>query len=317
MKIAVTSSSFSRNELLRNELLKLFPDSILFNGDGKKLENDSLIDFIKDADAVIVGLEKIDSIVLGCCKNLKIVSKFGVGLDNIDIDCCRRRNIAIGWTAGVNKLSVAEMVLAFMIMLNRNIFTTSFALKNGCWNKSGGFNLTNKTVGIIGVGNIGKEVIRLLNPFLCNILVNDTVDQTEYYNNTGVLEVEKNEIYKNADFISLHTPLTDKTRNLINADVFKMMKKTSFVINTARGGIVSLMDLKDALRKNIIAGAAVDVYDVEPPVDEEFLQLKNLICTPHIGGNSYESVVAMGMSAINHIKKYYSRVPSSCRVMGF
>ncbi len=304
MKIAVTTTSFSLNETLRNELMEIFPNC-KFNDSGKKLGGKELVDFLDGADGIIVGLEKIDASVIDALPKLKIVSKYGVGFDNIDLKYCKERKIIIGWTPGVNRVSVAEMALAFMIMLGRNLFKTSVQLKNGVWNKDGGFDLHGKTVGIIGVGNIGKEMVRLLRPFECNIMVNDIVDQATYYKEYDLSDSSKIEIYRTADFITIHTPLTDLTANLINRDTLSMMKKNAYLINTARGPIVNPLDLKWALKNEVIAGAALDVYEQEPPDDNELLALENIICTPHIGGNSYESVLSMGRSAINHLRNYF------------
>lgn len=270
------------------------------------MEGERLIEFIGDADGLIVGLERLDrEIIERLPNNLKIISKYGVGLDNIDLDSCKKRNIHIGWTPGVNRTSVAEIVVAFMISLSRNIFSTSNLLKKGIWNKEGGFNLSGKIVGIIGVGNIGKEVARLLKPFKVRCLVNDIIDQSVYYKENNLIEVTKDEIYAQADLLTIHVPLTDKTIHLINRDAIVKMKKTAFLINTSRGKVVIQQDLKWALINNIIAGAAIDVYEEEPPEDMEFLSLPNLICTPHIGGNSIESVLAMGRSAIQHLRDFF------------
>ncbi|MCX6077376.1 MAG: phosphoglycerate dehydrogenase [Campylobacterales bacterium] len=304
MKIIAVSPSFSNNKVLQDEIYKYFPHAKL-NLEGKRFNQNELIEYIKEADAVIVGLEPINEEVLNQCKNLKIVSKYGVGLNNIDLDACEKRDIAIGWTGGVNKLSVAEMTLGYMLMLCRNLFVTTNELKNGIWNKSGGFQLSGKTVGVIGVGYIGKELIRILEPFGCKVLVNDIINQDDYYAKNNLIEVSKEEIFKSADIVTIHTPYDDTTHNLVNKEIFEMMKKGAFVINSARGGIINEHDLKIALQENKIAGAAIDAYVEEPPTDEELLSLPNLICTPHIGGNSKEAVEAMGMSAIKHLREFF------------
>ena len=303
-KIVATSPSFSKSKVLQNRLQSIFPNAIL-NKEGIRFNKDELIEFIKDADGIIVGLEKIDDEVLEQCPNLKIVSKYGVGLNNIDLDACKRRNIEIGWTGGVNRLSVAEMTLGYMLMLSRNLFVTSNQLKKGIWNKSGGFQLSEKTIGIIGVGHIGKELVRLLKPFNCRILVNDIVDQSEYYKQNNLIEVSKEELFQESDIVTLHVPFDDNTENLVNDEVLEKMRTTAFLINSARGGIVNEDHLKDALKNNIIACAAIDAYVIEPPSDLDFLNYENLICTPHIGGNSQEAVEAMGLSAIKHLKEYF------------
>ncbi|HIC10218.1 MAG TPA: hydroxyacid dehydrogenase [Campylobacterales bacterium] len=301
MKIVATSPSFSKNRKLQEEIYRYFPDAKL-NLEGKRFTKEELIQFIGDADGAIVGLEEIDDEVVEACPNLKIVSKYGVGLNNLKFS---NPNIKIGWTGGVNRLSVAELVLGYMLMLARNIYITSNQLKSGTWNKSGGFQLSGKTIGIIGVGYIGKELIRLLQPFNCEILVYDVIDQTEYYNSVGVKEVDIPTILRNSDFVTLHVPLNKDTKNMISTEEFRTMKKSAYIINSARGGIVDEEALKEALKSGEIAGGAIDVYTTEPPTDTELLNLPNLITTPHIGGNAEEAVLAMGMSAIQHLREFF------------
>ncbi len=304
MKIVATSPSFSKNKKLQSEINKYFPD-VKLNIEGIKFNHDELIQFIKNSDAIIVGLDEINADVIEKCPNLRIISKYGVGLNNIDIEECQKRNIKIGWTGGVNKLSVAEMALGFMLMFARNLFMSSNELKNGNWNKSAGFQLSGKSIGIIGIGHTGKELVRLLKPFDCQILANDVVDQTDYFIKNNIEEASKDEIFRTCDFVTINTPFNDATNNMVDIEVLKSMKNTAYIINIARGGIINEADLKHALQKNIIAGAALDAFIDEPPTDQEFLNLPNLICTPHIGGNAKEAVEAMGMSAINHLKEFY------------
>ena len=304
MNIVATSPSFSKNKILQKEIYTHFPNAKL-NLEGKRFNQDELIEYIKDADAIIVGLEPINQEVLDSSPNLKIISKYGVGLNNIDLDACKSLDIAIGWTGGVNRLSVAEMALGFMLMFSRNLFMTSNELKRGTWNKAGGFQLSGKTVGIIGCGFIGKELVRLLKPFGCKILVNDIINQDEYYKKEGLIEVTKNELYQESDIVTIHTPHNETTDNMVTLDILKSMKESAYILNTARGGIINEQDLKYALQNGIIAGAGIDAYIEEPPTDREFIALPNLICTPHIGGNAKEAVEAMGMSAIKHLVEFY------------
>ncbi len=306
MNIIVTSPSFSKNEMLKEQILKYFPTATL-NLKGIRFSKIELIEYIKDADAIIVGLEIIDKELLSACKNLKIISKYGVGLNNIDLIECEKRNIKIGWTGGVNKLSVAEMTLGYMLMLSRNLYQTSNELKNNTWNKSGGFQLSGKKIGIIGMGYIGKEVVRLLKPFNCSIFVNDIINQDDYYSENNLLEVSKERIFEECDFVTIHSPHNETTNNLVDLKILKSMKVTSYILNTARGGIINENDLKFALKNNLIAGAAVDAYLEEPPTDKGLISLPNLICTPHIGGNAKEAIEAMGLSAIAHLKEFYNK----------
>ena len=303
MKVKVSTIAFSKNKLLVETLLKHFPDAEI-NYTGKRLNDVELIDYFADAEAVIVGLERLTPELLDKLPKLKIIAKYGVGLDNIDLIACKDRGIVVGWSGGVNKRSVAEMALGFMLSLCRNLFSTSNELKKLIWNKSGGIQLSGKTIGIIGLGNIGKELVVLLKPFGCNILVNDIEDVSEFATANNLQCVDKNTLISLSDIVSIHTPLTSETRNMFTTKEFNQMKKSAFIINTARGGIINEIDLKIALKEKIITGAALDVYETEPPLDKELLELPNLICTPHTGGNAAEAVFAMGESAINHLLKF-------------
>jgi phosphoglycerate dehydrogenase-like enzyme len=303
VKIAVPNKAFSINDTLIAELGEYF-DDVRINESGERYNGSALIEFIADADAVIIGLEDFNKDIIDACPGVKIVAKYGVGLNNVDIAYCQEKGVKVAWQAGVNKLSVAEMAIGFMLMLIRNLYLTSNQLKAANWNKSGGANLSEKVIGIIGVGHIGKELIRLLEPFHCKILVNDILDQQDYYASVGVIHVEKEVLYREADIITVHTPLNDSTDHLIDAQAFGMMKPSALVLNTARGELIDLEALKHALQSQQIAGAAIDVYYEEPPENAELIAIENLITTPHIGGNSIESVLAMGRSAIESLIEY-------------
>lgn len=300
MKIAVTSPSFSSHPDLIQAMKDNFQDYKL-NTEGKRFTQEELIDYLQGYDAAIVGLEEMNKTVIDALPNLQFISKYGVGLNNIDLDYCKEKSIGIGWTGGVNRLSVAEMVVGNAISLLRNLYVSSNRIKNGQWIKNGGQQLSGKTVGIIGVGHIGKELIRLLAPFNCTILVNDIIEQSDYYASIGAKECTKQEIFAQADLITLHVPYTDLTKNLINAEALKLMHEHTIVINTARGGIVNEEDLCEALKSGQIGGAALDVFVEEPVNYPELIAQPNFIATPHIGGNAKEAVLAMGMSAIEHL----------------
>ncbi len=303
MKVIVSAVSFSKNKQLIEKLLNLFPDAIL-NNEGIRYYDQDLVSYYKDADAILVGVEKIDEKLLSQLPNLKFIAKYGVGLNNIDFDACRKYGVKVGWKAGVNRYSVAEMTVGLILMLSRNLYVTSNQLKDNYWNKNGGWSISGKTLGIIGLGNIGKELVRLLTPFNINFLANDIKDISSFANENKIEITTKEEIFYRSDIISVHTPLDEKTTNLINKSVFKKMKEDAILINTARGGIVNEDDLIHALRKKTIAGAATDVYSIEPPKNMDLLCIPNLITTPHIAGNSKEAVISMGMAAIESLNKF-------------
>ena len=301
MKIVVTSSSFSKNATLKQELEQYFED-VLFNKTGDVLSGDVLLDYIQDADGVIAGLDDLNRTVLSNCSQLKVISKYGVGLDNIDLDFCSSQGIHVCSLPGINKRSVSEMVLAFMISLLRNLYSTSLSLKTGKWDKNGGVQLSGKTIGLIGFGHIGQDLLTLLHPFNCRILVNDIKDFSDYPHNKQIEFVSKEVLYQQSDLVTLHVPLTPLTHHMVGSDELRLMKPTSFLINTSRGNVVCQQSLKRALQDGEILGAALDVYEIEPPTDILFLSLPNLFCTPHIGGNASEAVLAMGRAAISNLK---------------
>jgi phosphoglycerate dehydrogenase-like enzyme len=304
-RIKVVSRSFSSHPILRRELLELFPSAIL-NDKGANFEGAALVDFLKECDGAIVSLEPVDDTLLAQLPALRIIAKYGVGIDNLDVDAMARRDVALGWTGGLNKRGVAEMTLGFMLGLCRNLFFAHRDLReNNDWTKRGGFQLTGRTVGIIGVGFVGRDLIELLKPFNCRILVNDVVEQTAYYEANGLIEASKDRIYAEADIVTVHTPLDGMTRGMIDLDVFRKMKRTAYLINAARGPIVVQSDLKRALTEGMIAGAALDVFEIEPCDDPKFMALPNLYCTPHTGGSADESILAMGRSAIAHLASFF------------
>ena len=303
-KVVVTSRSFSKSSVLRQELLKVFPNSV-FTDHHQKLLKEKVTDFIGDADAAIVGVESIDNSVLKHTTNLKIVSKYGVGLDNIDLESLKSRDIFLGWTGGTNKRSVSELTLCFMLGLCRNVFGSSFKLKKLEWEKDGGHQLSGKTVGIIGCGHTGSDIVRLLAPFGCDLLINDIVDKSNFCQEQGASQVSLEAVLEQSNIISLHVPLTKQTHQMVNINFLKKMKPTGFLINTSRGQVVDQEALKNALMQRNISGAALDVFAEEPPIDEDFLSLPNLMVTPHIGGNSIEGVEAMGRAAIQHLVLFF------------
>ena len=234
-----------------------------------------------------------------------------MGLDNINLESLKKRNIALGWTGGINQRSVSELTLCFILGLSRNVFQSAFKLKQALWQKEGGQQLTGKTVGIIGCGYIGSDLIKLLAPFECNLLVNDIIDKSNFCHNNDAVQVDLETLIPESDLITLHVPLTTLTKEMININFLTKMKSNASLINTSRGGVVNQNALKKALKHKIIAGAALDVFAEEPPTDEEFLSLQNLVSTPHIGGNTREAVESMGRSAIEHIILFFKKHSNS------
>ncbi len=285
------------------ELKKHFPETT-FNEKGRYLTSTELIDFLKDKDAAIIGRDLIGIEELKALPQLRMISKYGVGLDNINEAALQQYNIRLGWTPGINKLSVAELTICFMLGMFHNIFSTGNDLKKGVWRKEGGQEISEKQIGVIGCGNVGREVIRMLKPFNTQIKVNDILNVSEFCNEQNITAASFEEVLESSDLITFHIPLTELTRNLINKKTLEQMKSSAYLINTSRGEVIDQSALKKALQTNQIAGAALDVFNPEPPDDMELLSLPNLMGTPHIGGNAREAVEAMGQSAIDHLVQF-------------
>ena len=301
-RVVVTPPAFCKSPSLRAELLRHFPNTV-FNEKDRYLSGSELYNFLKDADAAMIGRDLISAELVRSLSKLKMISKYGVGLDNLDQEALRRANIEFRVTFGTNKRSVAELTLGFMIGLCHNMFSEK--LKEGFWQRRGGQQLSEKIVGVIGCGNVGQELVRLLQPFQCQTRVRDIADRSEFCRQSGAVETEFDELIAEADIVTLHVPLTEDTENFINESVLKKMKPSAFLINTSRGRVVNQKDLHKALVSGEIAGAGLDVFYEEPPIDIEFLQISNLMVTPHIGGNAKEAVEAMGKAAIQNLVEYY------------
>jgi D-3-phosphoglycerate dehydrogenase len=211
----------------------------------------------------------------------------------------RRYDKRLGWTGGVNRRSVAELTISLSIAMLRQVQAANREVLDGTWRQHVGGLLSGRTVGIIGCGFIGKEFVRLLQPFGCPILVNDIRDYKDFYAQHDIEAVALEDLLTRADVVSLHVPLDDSTRQMLTAERLMLMKPTAVLINTARGDLVDEVALKVALRDKRLAGAAFDVFKEEPPQDKELLALSNFLATPHIGGSAEESILAMGRAAID------------------
>lgn len=306
--IAVTSRSFSKHPILREELIRRYPN-VRFNDDGRSLSGDDLIAFCKGCEKAITALEKIDGHFLSALPEIQVISKYGVGTDMLDLDEMIRHGVRLGWTGGVNRRSVSELVVAFSISLLRHIWPSRLEISQGVWRNRIGGCITGRTFGIIGCGHIGKDLVRILRGFDCNILANDILDFPEFYSDYQVRPVGLEELLQTADIVTLHVPLDESTTNLLNRERLALMNQESYLINAARGGIVDEQALKEMLQSGQLAGAAFDVFAMEPPNDLELLSLPNFLATPHIGGSSEEAVLAMGRAAIHGLDA--NEVPSA------
>ena len=296
-RIAVAARSFARNPVLRIELAEKYPD-VTFSESARLLEGAALLKLLRGHDRAIIGLECIDDSVLAELPELKVISKYGVGLDGLDLPALERHGVKLAWTGGVNRRSVAELTLAFAIALLHRIPETSVALRGGDFQKLVGRQLTGRVVGIIGCGFVGKDLVSLLAPFGCRVLAHDIRDYAEFYAAHGVEAVSLDRLLTEADVVTLHVPLDDSTRGMIGAPQLARMQKGACLINAARGGLVDEAALVDALSSGHLEGAACDVFQLEPDANPDLLALPAFLGTPHIGGSTAEAQLAMGRAAI-------------------
>jgi len=298
ISVAVTSRSFSSHPVLRRELLEKYPRTT-FNESGISLHGDNLFVFLSGHDRAIIALERIDESLVSRLPLLKVISKYGVGLDTIDLKALDKYGVKLGWTAGVNRQAVAELAISMMIALLRHLPLVNDEVKAGVWRQHVGRELSNQTVGIIGCGNIGKCLAGILAGFGSKILAYDLVDFPEFYTRYGIIKRNLEEILRESDIVTLHLPLDDTTQNIISAERLELMKRTAILVNVARGGILDESHLKKMLVEKRLAGAALDVFATEPPGEKELLKLENVFVTSHIGGSTEESILAMGRASIN------------------
>ncbi|GAB6052599.1 phosphoglycerate dehydrogenase [Magnetospira thiophila] len=296
-RIAVTSRSFSRHPVLRAELLARY-SQVTFNDAGLSLDGESLIDFLRGHDRAITALEKMTGAVFAALPELRVLSKYGVGFDMLDLTAMAERGIKLGWTGGVNKRSVAELTIALAIALLRHVQAANREVLAGTWRQHMGLHLSERTVGIVGCGHAGKDLGILLRAFGCRVLAHDIRDFPDFYAAHGVEPMGLEDLLRGSDIVTLHLPRDPSTENILNAERLALMKPGAYLINAARGGLLDEVAAKAMLLDGRLAGAAFDVFAQEPPRDDELLHLPNVIVTPHIGGSAEEAILAMGRAAI-------------------
>jgi len=292
--IAVTSRSFSANPTLREVLLQEFPGA-RFNDEGLRLEGDSLVTFLSGAVGAIVGIEPISGSILAQLPQLRVLSKFGVGLDSIDLDEVRQRGIQLASTSGTNASAVAELTLLLTLGTLRRIPEAISNVRSEQWVSVTGRLLEGKTVGLVGVGHVGKALKKLLQPFGCSILGFDVLKTPV----NGISYEALDELLGTSDVVCIHVPLTETTRGMIGVGQLGLMKNDAVLVNTARGGVIDESALLAALNSEEIAGAGLDVLETEPPLSWELLNHPKVFATPHIAGTSQESNLAMGRAAVD------------------
>lgn len=300
MRALITTVPFGSVESRPLDLLREAGVEYVINPLGRRPTEAELCELIRDVELFIAGTEPITERVMAAAPRLRIISRVGIGLDNVDLVAARRRGIVVSYTPDAPAPAVTELTIGLMLSLLRHIHTADRRVRNDGWHRFMGRRLGELTVGIVGVGRVGRGVIRLLEGFGARILANDLVPARDL---PHVTWVEKDEIYERADVISVHLPLTARTENLIAAAELRLMKTDAILINTARGGIVNEANLAAALRAGRIAGAAIDVFCDEPYAGE-LLGLDRCLVTCHMGSMSMDCRMRMELEAAENVLQY-------------
>jgi D-3-phosphoglycerate dehydrogenase len=297
-QLGVAADHVNRHPAMRQEVINVYPNA-KFNNAGHRISEDELIAFLKDCDAAIIGFEPVTERVLSALPNLKIISKYGNGCETFDFEAMQRHGVRFGYTWGVNKLAVAELALGFMLMGLRFVMPLNVAMRAGERPRlrNGRF-LTGRVVGIHGCGNIGKEVVRLLQPFGCKIIACDIKNYADFYKQWNVEPVSFEQLLARSEILTLHLPKTRQTLGLYSREVLARLRPDCLLINTCRGGIVDEDALLARLDSGALTAACFDVFAVEPAENDRLLRHPNMLATPHIGASTEETRLILVRAAV-------------------
>jgi D-3-phosphoglycerate dehydrogenase len=297
--LLVTPTSYGKNDSRLKMELEAKTARVTYNPTGKPLTSAEVAALLPGVDGYIAGLDVIDRAALEKADRLKVIARYGVGFDNVDLAAAKERGIIVTNTPGANSASVAELSLGLILSLARQIPVSSSAVREGKWPRPAGLTLQDKTVGILGLGAIGKQLARRLAGFDCKLLAYDPFVAEPAASGLGVTLATMDEVVAAADFLSLHLPLLPETRNLVNADFLAKMKPGAFLVNTSRGESVDESALLDALQSGHLRGAALDAFATEPPDPANpLLHHPQVIATPHLGAQTDGATNNMGWMAM-------------------
>lgn len=302
MKILVTPRSYKNDANIEARTkLENFADEIVAVKPVEPLSEEELIRLLDGCDGYIAGLDNITDRVIKSAKQLKVISRWGVGYDKVDLKAAREQGVAVTYTPGTNSRSVAELVLGLMISCARDICGQNKLVHDGEWPNQNGMELLGKKIGIIGFGAIGRHLGEITSAIGMQVYAYDPYFNEEFAKEKGIRKADVHTIIKECDFISLHVPVTVETKNMIGAEEIASMKEGAILINAARGGLVDEQAAADALRSGKLAAAAFDAFVQEPPVDSPLKYAPNVIMLPHTGAHTFDSVKNMGMMAVENV----------------
>ncbi|HEY8499413.1 MAG TPA: phosphoglycerate dehydrogenase [Clostridia bacterium] len=303
LKILVTPRSFGKKDPFVFRMLEKAGLTVVRNETGNILDKESMKSLLKDCDGVIVGVDPLDAEVITTAPRLKAIAKYGVGLDNIDIEAAKSRSIKVSCTTGANSEAVADYTMALMLAVARKVVEIDKKCRTGNWVKIVTSDISNKTLGLIGLGVVGKLVAARAQGFSMKVIAHDIFWDAAYAEAHNITKATPEEIYESADIISVHLPLTPETNNYIGQAQINKMKPTVIIVNTARGGIINEDALFNALANKRIYGAGIDTFTSEPPKDARWFKLDNIVLGSHCAASTEGAIRNMGrMAAMNLLK---------------
>ena len=302
MKILVTPTSLQpgKNEEALS-VLREFADELVFNTAGKPLSEDELIPLLKDCDGYIAGLDDITKKVMDENPGLKVISRYGAGYDRVDIEAARQHGIKVTNTPGVNAQAVGELAFGLILGLARKIPYLNGETRRGAWVRSTGMELKGKTLGILGLGAIGKVVASCAQGFGMEILAYDPYINEGYCSSHGIEAVSFEELMSRSNVVSLHLPLLEPTHHLIDKEAIGRLPEGAILVNASRGGIVDEDAAYEALKSGKLFGLGLDAFETEPPKASKLFEFDNVIATPHTGAHTKEATANMAELSIRNL----------------
>ena len=301
-KVLITPRSFgkyNKDDLI--EKMKAHDIEPIFNPYGRILTEQEMQDELQGMDGVIVGVDPINTKVMENAKHLKVISKYGVGIDNIDSAYANSKGILVTRTVNANTDAVADYAMTLLMCVARRVVEIDIGCHHEDWTKKEALDVYGKKLGVLGLGAIGKGVVKRATGFDMKIYGYDVVRDEDFLKQYDVEFTDIDTIVKECDFISLHLPLNEKTKHILNKDNLALAKDNLIIINTARGGLIDEEDLYDLLKYHKIYGLGLDVFEIEPPQDSKLLSLPNVVVSSHTAASSKGAINAMSIMAVDNL----------------
>ena len=298
-RVLVTPTSYAKNDARLRINLEEKVKEVVYNTTERPLSSDELLDLIPEIDGYIAGLDAIDQSVIEAADRLQVIARYGVGVDKVNLEAAKEKGVVVTNTPGANSVSVAELTVGLILALARHIPAAAEATKAGEWPRLSGMTLEGKTIALLGFGSIAKHVARRLQGFDCKVIAYHPSFNIEAAEALGVELRPQDDLIREADFLSLHMPVLPETRGMVNADFIDKMKDGAYLVNTSRGELINETALLEALKRDKLRGAALDVFGKQPPgADHPLLALPQVIATPHMGAHTDGATNAMGWIAM-------------------